>query len=180
LGGLLRARGRGVLALALAALALGGCGGASESTSPDFSTGASAVSGAHVARANRICAEMIADARRIDVRFRRAPHAGIDLLTLTTERLVKPAIPLLEASSARLRALEVANVNFESYVALFDPIVSLARDRAGAGEAGDSDRAHILELLLLELGSLQHRLAHKAGLKACDVDFIRIFSSPKG
>jgi hypothetical protein len=171
---------RGVLAVALAALALGGCGGGSKTASRGLSAGASAPPGAYVARADRICAEMIADARRIGDRFQQIPHVGVDVLTLTTQRLVKPAIPILEASSGRLRALEAANVNFDSYVALFDPIVSLAHDRARAGEAGDSDRAHTLELLLLELGSLQRRLAHEAGLKACDVDYIHAFSSPTG
>jgi hypothetical protein len=71
-----------------------------------------------------------------------------------------------------------ASVKFESYVALFDPIVSVVRDRVQAGETGDSTRAHELELLLVDLSKLQRSLAREAGLKTCDVDFIETFSSP--
>jgi hypothetical protein len=111
-------------------------------------------------------------------RFRRIPRVGVDALTLTTRHLIVPAIPILENSARRLRALEPAagSVAFESYVSLFDPIVSLARERALAGEAGDADRARELELLSLDLSVLQRSLAREAGLKTCDVDFIETFS----
>ena len=177
---------RAILAVALAALALAGCGGGSETTSHGLSTEAKSSigrdSGAYVAKADEICANMIADARRMGTRFRQTPHAGVNALTLTTRNLVKPAIPILEASSRRLRALKpgAASVKFDSYVTLFDPIVSLVRDRVQAGEAGDSSRAHELELLLIDLSALQRGLASEAGLKTCDIDFIEAFSSPEG
>lgn len=173
---------QGTLAMTLAVLVLAGCGGDSETASQSLSTGANGGDGAYLAKAEQICVGMIADARRMGTRFRQIPHVGVDVLTLTTQRLVRPAIPILEASSRRLRALEskTTSVDFNSYATLFDPIVSLARDRAQAGEAGDSDRAHALELLLLELSALQQGIARKAGLKSCDVDFIQVFSSPEG
>jgi len=137
---------------------------------------------AYVAKADEICSGMIADSRHMVNRFMETPHPGVDSLTLTTQELVKPAIPILERSARRLRALKqkATSVKFDSYVTLFDPIVSLARDRVRAGEAGDTGRAHTLELLLVELSTLQRSLAREAGLKTCDVDFIEAFSSPKG
>jgi hypothetical protein len=174
---------RGMIATALAALALAGCGGGSETAPQGFSTEASSGNDSgYVAKADRICVEMTAAARSMGTRFRQIPRVEVDALTLTTRRLVKPAIPILEASSRRLRALgsRTASVKFDSYTALFDPLVSLARERARAGEAGDSDRAHTLELLLLELSGLQRRIAREAGLETCDVDFIQIFSFPGG
>lgn len=168
---------RMTLVVALLALFVAGCGGGSDDV-PTSAEGGSQESGTYVARADRICAEMIADSRSMGNRFRQIPRVGVDALTLTTRHLVKPAIPILEGSARRLRALEsqAGSVELESYVALFDPIVALARERALAGEAGDSDRARELELLSLELTVLQRNLAREAGLKTCDVDFIETFS----
>ena len=168
-----------ILATALTALLLGGCGGSSDGGSGTDSAPVAGGSDAYAAKADRICAEMIGDSRRMGDSFRRIPKVGVDALALTTQKLVKPAIPILEGSARRLRALEPAaeSVEFESYVSLFDPLVALARERALAGEVGDSDRAHRLELLSLDLSLLQRNLAHDAGLKTCDVDFIETFSS---
>jgi hypothetical protein len=163
------------------ALLIGGCGDSSDSASEATSGGGSA-GGAYVVKADRICAAMIADSRRMGDRFRRLPRVGVDSLTLTTEELVKPAIPILESSARRLRALEprAESVEFESYVSLFDPIVSLARERAMAGDAGDAARAREVELLSLNLSVLQRNLAREAGLETCDVDFIETLSTAGG
>ncbi len=169
------------LVTALLAFFLVGCGGGSDTTESD-ATGATRSGDAYLAKADRVCAAMIADSRRMGDRFRQVPRVGVDALTLTTRHLVKPAIPLLESNARRLRALEpqADSVEYESYVSLFDPIVSLARERALAGEAGESDRAHRLELLSLQLSLLQRSLARDAGLKTCDVDFIQTFSGTGG
>lgn len=171
---------RAILLAVLAAILLAGCGGDADTTSETVPAAAppAARDGAYAAKAERICAEMIAESRRMGAQFRKLTDVEADALTLTTQELVKPALPILERNSARLRALEPgADVAFDSYVALFDPIVSVVRERVQAGEAGNSTRAHEIELVLIDLSNLQRSLARDAGLKACDVDFIKTFSS---
>jgi len=100
-------------------------------------------------------------------------------LELTTENLIKPAIPIIEGSSRRLRALkpQAQSISFDAYVNFYDPIVALLHERVEAGEVGDPSRAHDLELQLIDLSAVQRRLAREAGLRACDVDFIQAFAS---
>jgi hypothetical protein len=168
---------------ALLALALCGCGGGSDTTAQEAATQPSAASHhssrAYVSAADRVCADMIAGSRRLAVRFGRLPDSGLSALALTTRGLIEPALPPLERSARKLRALAAksGSVAFESYVALFDPIIAVVRDRAAAGEAGDATRAHALELQMVDLGNLQRVLAREAGLKTCDVDFIRAFAT---
>ncbi len=174
---------RAILAAALIAILLVGCGGDAETTSPSAATAtpAGADNAASAAQAEQICAEMVAESRRMGARFRRLGEVNVNALTLTTRELVAPALPILERNAGRLRALQPgAGVEFGSYVALFDPILSVVRKRVEAGEAGDSTRAHRLELVLIDLSNLQRSLAREAGLETCDVDFIRTFSTTPG
>lgn len=163
----------------LLALLFAGCGGEADETTQS-TTAQKPESRAYVAAADRICAGMIADSRRMAAEFSSYPNdEGLPALTVTTRELVAPALPVLERSGRRLRALQRTSdsVAFGSYVALYDPIVSVVSDRVEAGEAGDSVRAHALELQMLDLSELQRRLAREAGLKTCDVDFIRTFAT---
>lgn len=171
-----------IIAIVLATVAIAGCGGGSDSTDSS-SSGKSAVTNARVGgalnrKAEAFCAEMVAAATRMGAEFRDGSVGSSDPLTMTTERLIKPAIPIVEKGSAKLRGLgpSPTNVHFESYVKLFDPILSLLRDRVEAGEAGEGDHAHELELQLIELSALQRSLARQAGLDACDVDFVQTFA----
>jgi hypothetical protein len=167
----------------LIALLLSGCGGSSETTAQESPAQPRAATEAgsrdYVAAADRICAEMIADSRRMGARFARLSSPGISALALTTRELVEPALPVLERSASRLRALagKTKNLALESYVSLYDPIVTVVRGRVEAGKAGDATRAHALELQMLDLGELQRKLARDAGLKTCDVDFIQTFAA---
>jgi hypothetical protein len=159
----------------LIALFLCGCGSGSETTAGEAQArphAEAAEKSAYVAAGDRICAGMV-------VRFAHLPDLGLDTLTLTTRELVKPALPILERSASRLRALErrANSLALESYVSLYDPIMAVVRDRVAAGEAGDATRAHALELQLLDLSNLQRSLAREAGLKSCDVDFIHTFAT---
>jgi hypothetical protein len=169
--------------LALLAFVLFGCGGGSDTTAQNAATQPPDASQpgdrAYVPAADRVCAAMIADSRQLAVRFTRFSEQGLTSLTLTTRGLVEPALPPLERSARRLRTLAAKsdNLAFQSYVALYDPIISVVRDRAAAGEAGDATRAHALELQMLDLSDLQRKLAREAGLKTCDVDFIRTFAT---
>jgi hypothetical protein len=166
----------------LLALLLVGCGGGAEETTQS-TTAQKGESRSYVAAADRICAGMVADSRRMAVEFSRYPNdEGLPALTVTTRELVEPALPVLERSARRLRALEQGadSVAFASYVTLYDPIVAVVRDRVEAGEAGDATRAHALELQMLDLSGLQRQLAREAGLKACDIDFIHTFATSGG
>ena len=171
--------------VALTALLLCGCGGGSETAIKDTPTrtGPTAEVGnrAYAIAADRICAGMIAESRRMAARFGSLPDRGLSALTLTTRELVAPALPILERSASRLRALEkeANSLSFDSYVSLYDPIVAVVRDRVEAGNAGDDTRAHALELQMIDLSSLQRKLALEAGLKTCDVDFIQTFATSR-
>src|SRR5215203_2157085 len=172
------------LALILTFLTLFFCGcGGSEATPQGAATQPSDSGGAgsrsYVTAADRICAGMVAESRRMAIRFGRLPDRGLNARTLTTRELVEPALPILERSASRMRALanRFDSLALDSYVSLYDPIVVVVRDRADAGEAGDATRAHALELQMLDLSTLQRELAREAGLKSCDVDFIRTFAT---
>jgi hypothetical protein len=170
--------------LALLALVLSGCGGGSDTTAheaatPPRSDASQHRSRAYVAAADRICAGMVAASRRFAVRLGRSSDRGLSALALTTRALIEPALPPLERSARRLRAVAARSddLAFQSYVSLYDPIIAVVRDRAAAGEAGDATRAHALELQMLDLSNLQRKLAQEAGLKTCDVDFIHTFAN---
>jgi hypothetical protein len=177
---------RATLALALLALVFAGCGGGSGTsisspTSPTTSAttqSGSKPKGAYIAKADRVCDQMIQDALKMGVKFSETGPES-DPLTYTTEELVRPAVGILEGSARQLRALvpEAEDGNFQAYVALYDPILAIARERVAAGLAGDAAHARELELLLVELSELQRPLAKSAGLTACDVDFFETFSS---
>jgi hypothetical protein len=171
-----------VVLVALVALLLGGCGGDSTTTvseAPGDASTAESGDRAYVAAADHVCAGMIAESRRMGTRFTNQPAGQGDALTLTTRELVEPALPILERSAGRLRALEgrANSLALKSYVALYDPIIAVVRDRVEAGEAGDATRAHALELQMLDLSEIQRQVAHEAGLKTCDVDFIHTFAT---
>jgi hypothetical protein len=139
-----------------------------------------APSSASVTDAEAICSEMVAKSRQMGAEFSAsASNLTSDALTLTTQNLIKPAIPIVDRSSRRLRSLrpEARSVRFDAYVNLFDPILALLRERVTAGEEGDPTRAHELELQLIDLSALQRSLARRAGLKTCDVDFVHTFAS---
>lgn len=170
--------------LALLALVLSGCGGGSDTTAqkaatPPQSDASQHGSRAYVAAADRVCAGMIAASRRFAGRLGRSSDRGLSALALTTRALIEPALPPLERSADRLRALAAKSddLAFQSYVSLYDPIIAVVRDRAAAGEDGDATEAHALELQMLDLSNLQRKLAREAGLKTCDVDFIHTFAN---
>jgi hypothetical protein len=182
---------RKAFALAVVALALApaGCGGGGEATTqatptvqgegpPSAQTESSSES-AYVKRAEAVCADMVAEAKRLGRALQEREEFPSDPLKTTTQ-LIAPAIPLLTASSRRLRALvdESGNPDFEAYVGIYDPILALLRQRVEAGEAGDRERANDLETQLLDMIALQRQLAIAAGLAECDVDFIEAFATP--
>jgi hypothetical protein len=161
-------------------LFIAGCGGDSggSSSGQSAATNSAVPSAASVADGEAICSAMIARASRMGAQFTDNPDFHSSALTLTTQKLIKPAIPIVERSARQLRALrpEAKSVKFDSFVTLYDPILALLRERVDAGEAGDEARARDLELQLLDLADLQRSLAREAGLNTCDVDFIQTFS----
>lgn len=166
--------------LVLFTLALNGCGGGSETTAQDAQAEPQEGNAqTYVEEADRICVGMVAESRRMAVRFSRLSDPGLSALALTTKELVAPALPILERSAGRMRVLAGRSdiLALESYASLYDPIVAVVRERVRAGEAGDEARAHALELQMLDLSALQRKLAREAGLQSCDIDFIHTFAT---
>jgi hypothetical protein len=173
---------RAALALSAAlvlALAVAACGGGgSESSTPPAEA---ELSPATVKAADAICVkfrhELVAVAHSA---LKNAPRTTI--LELTTQRLVKPLIPLLEKTAAELRALqkEGSDPSFELFVNLFDPGIVLGEKRVEAGEEGDIARSHGLEAQLANLSETQRRAAADAGLAACSIDFSHLLVSSVG
>jgi hypothetical protein len=170
-----------ILLALLLALGIAGCGGeSSEGTSaePRPVVAAAPPRPESAAAADSICGQMIAKSGRLGAEFSAESDTSSGPLELTT-RLMEPAIPIVERSARRLRALkaEAASTDFDAYVNLFDPILALLRERVAAGNAADGTRAHELEQQLVEMIALQRSLARQATLQTCDVDFIATFSS---
>ncbi|HEX5711717.1 MAG TPA: hypothetical protein VFX85_00200 [Solirubrobacterales bacterium] len=151
----------------LAALTLVACGGDSEPTE----TPAPQASPATLAKANAICEDFLRQTKKLGAGALENPPASI--LTLTTERLIKPSIPLLEAAARRMQALEpAANSSlFDLYADLYDPAIVLAEKRLEAGRAGDQNESKRLENALDSIGREQRQAARLLGLDNCDVDF---------
>jgi hypothetical protein len=87
--------------------------------------------------------------------------------------LVKPGIRILAGEAAALRNLQPAPASHDLYVylGLFDPIVELGRQLQVAAEAGETPRAHEIELLVAGLGDEQSAAARRFGFHSCAVGF---------
>jgi hypothetical protein len=155
----------------LVALALSACGG-----SQDTQTVAKA-SPVVLAKANAICRDFREEAEQLGKGALANPPSST--LELTTERLVKPSIPLLESAARRMQALEPAAHSplFDLYADLFDPAIVLAQQRLAAGRAGDATESKRLEDALSSIGEEQRRAARIVGLPSCDVDYQNVLLS---
>ena len=118
----------------LLALAVAACGGGSGSSSSAPVEGAR-LSPAVAKRANAICRQFERELVAIAEGIANPPDT---VLELTTERLVKPFIPVLEKTATRLRAVGKpgADPSYDLFVELFDPGIVLAEKRVKAGEEG--------------------------------------------
>jgi hypothetical protein len=161
----------------VASLLVAGCGGGGGEGSGSEAT-PKKLPPTVVANANSNCRYLLRNTRQIGKRA-LIDLASVDLLELTTERLVKPSIPLLEHVADRQQALEpgARNPQFNLYADLFDPIIAVAHERLAAGRAGDPVRSKGLEELLTSLGVEQMQAARGAGLRDCDVDFQHVLLS---
>lgn len=130
-----------------------------------------------LAKATAICNQFLRETKQLGKGALGNPPSTT--LELTTERLVKPSIPLLERAAQRQQALEpqAHSSVFNLYADLFDPIVILAQKRLQAGRAEDALEAKRIEGLLSNLGEEQRRAARVAGLPACDVDYQSVLLS---
>ena len=164
---LIGARATALCATAALLLATAGCGSDDPGRSPD-----TRVPAATAAKANAICREFRRDISGLG----KGVLSGDDFLAATTEKLVKPSIPLLERIARRQQALaaETDNPDFVLYASLFDPVIVLARERLRSGRAEDAQRSTELEEKMTTLGVEQIDAARKAGLLDCDDDFQHI------
>jgi hypothetical protein len=161
------------LAAMIASLLLPACGG--EGNAADSTPAEATPSPAAIAAANANCRHFLRETRRIG---REALHNEPPATTLemTTERLVKPSIPLLETIADRQQALEkkAHSPVFSLYANLFDPIIVLAQNRLRTGRAEDYTRSKQIEERLTDLGLEQRHFARLANLPDCDLDFQHI------
>lgn len=161
-----------VATAALSALVLSACGG---NGGEEGAETVAKVPPAVLARADANCRYFLHETQRIG---RTALHnePPATTLDLTTERLVKPSIPLLERVADRQQALEPAAHAplFTLYANLFNPIVVLARKRLSTGQAEDLAGSKEVEEMLTDLGLEQRHLARLANLRDCDLDYQRI------
>jgi hypothetical protein len=180
-----------LLALFVAAMTLAACGDDSgsgpQTTAPSGSSepasgGARPPAGgrSYVAEANAICRDTVRDARRVGRRFSAAAGANDpDAVKLAAEGLIKPGIPVLEREARRFRELssETDDPDLGRYVAIFDPIESLAHDLERATTKGDVNTVRRIEKLMVDLGKDQRQIARELGLRACDVDFVNALTA---
>lgn len=169
------------LAAALVALALAGCGGgdggsAATGTSSTTTPAADApTKQEYVAKADRICARALVDARRLVQRaFTGSVPAG-GPLALTTERLIKPGIAIRERQARELRALTPpagASEHLDDFLGYFDVIAAVSRLRYEAGRAEDQEAANRYEELLSRLAVEQEDAAKAYGFDDCSKDVI--------
>jgi hypothetical protein len=163
-----------VLTALLATLLISACGGGDGggSTAVEAKTPP-----AIRAKANAVCRDFLRETRQLGKGALTNPPSTT--LELTTERLVKPSIPLLESAARRMQALEPAAKNplFDLYANLFDPIIVLAEKRLAAGRAGDAVEAEDIEAALANLGLEQRRAARLVGIDKCDVEYQHVLLS---
>jgi hypothetical protein len=159
-------RGLAAATAVLVTLSLAACGGGS-----DGPAATAKASPATLAKANAICDDFLRETKQLGKGALANPPS--DTLELTTERLVKPSIPLLESAARRMQALEAAahDALFDLYADLFDPAIVLAEKRLEAGRAGDAVGSKRLENALSNIAAEQRRAARILGLPNCDVDF---------
>src|SRR4051812_40324542 len=147
-------------------IALSSCGSTGSSTESTVQT----ASPSAIERADSICREFRGEI--VKLAEGALTHAPQTTLELTTERLVRPSIPLLKRVDKRMRALRATahSESFDLYSNLFDPFIVLAEKRLQAGLENDQTRSRGLEEQMTDLSLVQRRAARMAGLHACDVD----------
>lgn len=155
---------------------LPGCGGGGSDSGGSTRAGA-AERARYVRTADPICKRTIEAIQRLNLAPSTGPHANI--LTPTTEGLVRPGIPILAREAARLRALQPRpnDVDLRTYLGIFDPILVLAEQRLRAGEKPDTAEATRLENLIVGLENDQARAAHRFGFQYCGTGFFAAFGA---
>lgn len=159
-----------LVCLGLLAVLLASCGGGGSSQETTVQRAAPAA----IARADSICHQL----RREILGLAKGAlaHPPETTLELTTERLVRPSIPLLKRVADRMQSLEpeAHSKAFNLYANIFDPFLVLTEKRLQAGLEGDASRSHGLEEQLTDLSVVQRHAAQLAGIHECDVDFPRL------
>jgi hypothetical protein len=131
-----------------------------------------------VRAADPICKRSIEAIQRLNLAPSTGAHANI--LTPTTEGLVKPGIPILAREAAQLRALRPRpdDADLQTYLGIFDPVLVLAEQRLRAGENNpDPAVANRLENLISGLEDDQARLAHGFGFRYCGTGFFASYGA---
>ena len=154
-----------------------GCGGSGEEDRQP----PEAADRAYAKRADAICAEALAETRRLGKSLSRSTLDTSDTLALTTEKLIKPGLAIRERLATRLRALpepRQGDAGVSAYLELFDPLEALTRQRLQIGREGDLGEARRLEELMQGMAEEQQVAAAQAGLSVCAADFVEAAFAP--
>lgn len=166
------------IAAALIALGLAGCGEGGGTTPHSVEA-----SPALLSRANATCRYFRRETAKIG---RRALNGNPNPAELTTERLVKPSIPLIERVARRQQALarQGNDPKLILYARLFEPIIVLAKERLRTGRNSERPghaQAFVLsrglENLMTEIGLEQRQVAREAKLPDCSINFEHVLTS---
>ena len=127
--------------------------------------------------ADPICRRTIEAIQNLELAPSTGAHANV--LTPTTEGLVRPGIPILSREATRLRALQPRPVDtdLQTYLGIFDPILVLSHQRLRAGGTADPTVANRLENLIAGLEEDQARAAHAFGFRYCGTGFFAAFGT---
>jgi hypothetical protein len=156
-----------VLCLLALSTVLAACGdGGGETTAPSPPAAPAAA-----AKADAICRSFLGEIEELGHGALANPPSST--LQLTTDRLVRPSLPLIKHTAARLQGLKPSAESeaYDLYADLFDPFVILTEKRLQVGLEEDYERARGLEAQLTDLSLVQRRTAQLAGIPACDRDF---------
>jgi hypothetical protein len=174
---------RSALLIAVAAVAaIAGCGGSGSPATSSAPDSAPATSGRHESkaeirryaeRAEAICKHGIQKTRALTKRLPRVASSSTSFGDTIVIGLVKPGIRILAGEAAKLRNLQSAPASHDLYVylGLFDPIVELGEQLQVVAEAGETRRAHEIELLIASLGDEQSTAARRFGFHSCAIGF---------
>ena len=157
----------------LALIGLSGCGGGDSTSTHVVTAPNGPEKQRYITRADAVCKQGLSEAQALGNQF--TFHGG-DALSVITDQLVKPGIPILERFAARMQGLKPRPVdsNLNVYLGLFNPGEVLLQQRLRAGEKGDINQSQNLELLLVSLGDEQRELGRRFGFGACNVDFLSV------
>jgi hypothetical protein len=157
------------LLLLIVAAVLTSCGGGSAATTASSRSPASQRA---LVKADANCELMLREVKRLAKGVLSSGYKNN--LQLTTEGFAMPGMRVVKRMARRQQALAAAidDPRYDVYAGLFNPIIILAEKRVRAGQDEDLATSINLQERLTTLGIEQQLAANKAGLPACEINFL--------